>query len=163
MQSESELDRASVTRLSIELAPLVAKRASGTLTDAEGARLEELVATLTAAGVVLDLTVKDASPSEPYVPPGSVLGSDGIIRSKPGVFEARYRREVFRRGQSESRYRSEAAAMLRLRRPTRVHVPGRAITDRRPAGRPRRVRRRAHAPPRERDEPELADHEAERR
>lgn len=93
-----------------------------------------------------------------FVPKGCVLGDDGSIRTAPGVFEARYQREVMRRGQSDPRYRSEALALLRLergrtrRRPV-IHTPERREF------RPRQRRNgRAHArrgPPRRGDEDHL--------
>jgi hypothetical protein len=108
------MDHGRVVELSIELAPLVQKRDEGTLTDAESGRLDEIVAMLTAAGVSVNLTIKDVTPMRPFVPKGCVLGDDRIIR--PGVFEERYRREVMHRGQSDARYRAEALAFFRLAR-----------------------------------------------
>jgi len=124
-------------------------------------RRQELMAKLVEAGVSVASRVAVKPPGPP--PRGCIRGSDGIIRSKPGVFEKRYRAEVLRRSQSEERYRSEAMALLRLGRTTRVHVPTRAPAGRRPAGRRPRVRRCAHSPPREPDDPDLANLAAESR
>jgi len=145
----SALDVRSITRLAVELAQLTGK---GTLTDAQRARRSEIVATLRAAGVQVNLAVEDVTPTKTFVPEGDKLGADGVVRNPR--FGQQYRREVARRAQHDPRYRREALALARPacdRRPVVVvHAPERREFRPKPRG---ARSHRARAPARPSDEP----------